>query len=155
SGLSADGVPPSNEGRGYVQSRDSRRALRHVWKLDGLHADGRLSRIVWPPVEPNGQADQELAAREVLARPTLVAEEAAFAQTLEAGMARLQEYLAASGNRTGGEQLFQSHDTYGCPPDLIADLVRENADKGWALAGGALAAYEAHMERQRERGRAA
>jgi alanyl-tRNA synthetase len=153
--LVVDGVLPSNEGRGYVLRRIIRRAIRHFWKLDGLHADGRFWRMVAPLVEVMGQAYPELAAKQALVEQALKAEEAAFAQTLEAGMARLQEYLAASGNRIGGEQLFQLHDTYGCPPDLIADLVRENADKGWALAEGALAEYEAHMERQRERARAA
>ncbi|KAA2285666.1 alanine--tRNA ligase [Arenimonas fontis] len=153
--LVVDGVLPSNEGRGYVLRRIIRRAIRHFWKLDGLHADGRFWRMVAPLVEVMGQAYPELAAKQALVEQALKAEEAAFAQTLEAGMARLQEYLAASGNRIDGEQLFQLHDTYGCPPDLIADLVRENADKGWALAAGALAEYETHMERQRERARAA
>ena len=153
--LVVDGVLPSNEGRGYVLRRIIRRAIRHFWKLDGLHADGRFWRMVAPLVEVMGEAYPELATKQALVEQALKAEEAAFAQTLEAGMTRLQEYLAASGNRIDGEQLFQLHDTYGCPPDLIADLVRENADKGWTLAEDALAGYEAHMQRQRERARAA
>ncbi|MBY4596763.1 alanine--tRNA ligase [bacterium BD-1] len=153
--LVVDGVLPSNEGRGYVLRRIIRRAIRHFWKLDGLSADGKFWRMVQPLVEVMGEAYPELVAKQKLVEQALKAEEAAFAQTLDAGMARLHDYLAASGNRIRGEQLFQLHDTYGCPPDLIADLLRENADKGWALADGALAEYEALMDQQRERARAA
>jgi len=153
--LVVDGVLPSNEGRGYVLRRIIRRAIRHFWKLDGLHADGRFWRMVQPLVEVMGEAYPELAAKQKLVEQALKAEEAAFAQTLDAGMARLHDYLAASGNRISGEQLFQLHDTYGCPPDLIADLLRENADKGWALADDAMPGYEALMAQQRERARAA
>ena len=82
----------------------------------------------------------------------LKAEEAAFAATLDAGMMRLEAALTAGGGRIDGEQLFQLHDTYGCPPDLIVDILRE---KGTALADGATAQYESLMEQQRERARAA
>ena len=153
--LVVDGVLPSNEGRGYVLRRIIRRAIRHFWKLDGLSADGKFWRMVQPLVEVMGEAYPELAAKQKLVEQALKAEEAAFAQTLDAGMARLHDYLTASGNRIKGEQLFALHDTYGCPPDLIADLLRENADKGWALADGAMAEYESLMEQQRERARAA
>ncbi len=153
--LIVDGVLPSNEGRGYVLRRIIRRAVRHFWKLDGLDADGRFWRMVQPLVEAMGEPYPELAAKQKLVEQALKAEEAAFAQTLDAGMARLQDYLAASGNRIRGEQLFQLHDTYGCPPDLIADLLRENADKGWQLADGAMAEYDALMEQQRVRARSA
>ena len=153
--LIVDGVLPSNEGRGYVLRRIIRRAIRHFWKLDGLSADGKFWRMVQPLVEVMGEAYPELVARRSLVEQALRAEEAAFAQTLDAGMARLHDYLAASGNCIRGEQLFQLHDTYGCPPDLIADLLRENADKGWALADGAMAGYETLMDQQRDRARAA
>ena len=153
--LVVDGVLPSNEGRGYVLRRIIRRAIRHFWKLDGLSADGKFWRMVQPLVEVMGEAYPELVAKQKLVEQALKAEEAAFAQTLDAGMARLHDYLAASGNRIRGEQLFQLHDTYGCPPDLIADLLRENADKGWALADGALAEYDTLMDQQRDRARAA
>ncbi|MFY2764367.1 alanine--tRNA ligase [Arenimonas sp. MALMAid1274] len=153
--LIVDGVLPSNEGRGYVLRRIIRRAIRHFWKLDGLSPDGKFWRMVQPLVEAMGQAYPELAKKQPLVEQALKGEEAAFAQTLDAGMARLQDYLAASGNRIRGEQLFQLHDTYGCPPDLIADLLRENADKGWALADGALAEYDTLMDQQRDRARAA
>jgi alanyl-tRNA synthetase len=153
--LIVDGVLPSNEGRGYVLRRIIRRAIRHFWKLDGLSPDGKFWRMVQPLVDVMGEAYPELVAKRALVEQALKGEEAAFAQTLDAGMTRLQDYLAASSNRIRGEQLFQLHDTYGCPPDLIADLLRENADKGWALADGALAEYEGLMDQQRERARAA
>ena len=153
--LIVDGVLPSNEGRGYVLRRIIRRAVRHFWKLDGLSADGKFWRMVQPLVDVMGEAYPELVARHALVEQALKAEETAFGQTLDAGMARLNDYLAASANRIRGDQLFQLHDTYGCPPDLIADLLRENADKGWALADGAMAEYETLMDQQRERARAA
>ena len=152
--LVADGVLPSNEGRGYVLRRIIRRAVRHFWKLDGLSADGKFWRMVQPLVDVMGEAYPELIAKRALVEQALKGEEIAFGQTLDAGMARLSDYLAASGNRIRGEQLFQMHDTYGCPPDLIADLLRENADKGWALADGAMAGYETLMGQQRDRARA-
>jgi alanyl-tRNA synthetase len=153
--LIVDGVLPSNEGRGYVLRRIIRRAVRHFWKLGTLQADGQFWRMVQPLVDVMGEAYPELKAKQPLVEQALRAEEAAFATTLDAGMQRLQSYLQASGNRIDGEQLFALHDTYGCPPDLIADLVRENADKGWALAPGADADYEALMAQQRERARSA
>jgi alanyl-tRNA synthetase len=153
--LIVDGVLPSNEGRGYVLRRIIRRAIRHFWKLDGLSPDGKFWRMVQPLVEVMGEAYPELVARQKQVEQALKGEEAAFAQTLDAGMTRLHDYLAASGNRIRGDQLFQLHDTYGCPPDLIADLLRENAEKGWALADGALPEYESLMEQQRDRARAA
>ena len=153
--LVVDGILPSNEGRGYVLRRIIRRAIRHVWKLDGLKPDGLFWRMVEPLAEVMGEAYPELRARRPLIEQALRAEEATFAQTLDAGMARLQDYLAASDNVIGGEPLFQLHDTYGCPPDLIADLLRENAHKGWRLADDALAVYETQMKQQRDRSRSA
>ena len=152
--LIVDGVLPSNEGRGYVLRRIIRRAVRHFWKLDGLSAEGKFWRMVQPLVDVMGEAYPELVARRGLVEQALKAEETAFGQTLDAGMARLNDYLAASANRIRGDQLFQLHDTYGCPPDLIADLLRENADKGWALADGAMAEYDTLMGQQRDRARA-
>ena len=152
--LVVDGVLPSNEGRGYVLRRIIRRAVRHFWKLDGLSADGKFWRMVQPLVDVMGEAYPELVARRALVEQALKAEETAFGQTLDAGMARLNDYLAASANRIRGDQLFQLHDTYGCPPDLIADLLRENADKGWSLADGAMSEYEGLMGQQRDRARA-
>ena len=150
--LIVDGVLPSNEGRGYVLRRIVRRAVRHIWKLGALQGEGAFWRMVAPLVEVMGEAYPELAAKRELVERALKAEEAAFAQTLDSGMQRLEGYLQAGGGRIDGEQLFQLHDTYGCPPDLIVDILRE---KGAALGDGALDDYERLMTEQRERARAA
>ncbi|HEX5755241.1 MAG TPA: alanine--tRNA ligase, partial [Arenimonas sp.] len=153
--LIVDGVLPSNEGRGYVLRRIIRRAVRHIWKLGNMASDGQFWRMVQPLCEVMGEAYPELVAKRELVERALRAEEAAFAQTLDAGMMRLNEFMQASGGEIGGEQLFQMHDTYGCPPDLIADIARENASRGWRIADAAMPAYEQLMEQQRERARAA
>jgi alanyl-tRNA synthetase len=149
--LVVDGVLPSNEGRGYVLRRIIRRAVRHLWKLGGLQADGGFWRMVRALAEVMGQAYPELASKQAFVEQVLRAEEAAFAQTLEAGMQRLDATLAKSG-ALDGDQLFQLHDTYGCPPDLINDVLRE---KGLALEPAVMAVYEQRMEEQRERARGA
>jgi alanyl-tRNA synthetase len=153
--LVVDGVLPSNEGRGYVLRRIIRRAIRYIWKLGALRPDGLFWRMVQPLVEMMGEAYPELKAKQALVEQALKAEEAAFAATLDAGMQKLQEYLHASSGSIDGGQLFALHDTYGCPPDLIADLVRENSDKGWRLAPDANARYDELMDQQRERARSA
>src|SRR6188508_1350116 len=150
--LIVDGVLPSNEGRGYVLRRIIRRAIRYIWKLGALQADGLFWRMVEPLVEMMGGAYPELAAKRGFVEQALKAEEAAFAQTLDAGMQRLENALGASGGRIDGEQLFQLHDTYGCPPDLILDVLRE---RGAEPAPDAVAQYERLMEQQRERARGA
>ena len=150
--LIVDGVLPSNEGRGYVVRRIIRRAVRHFWKLGTLQADGLFWRMVQPLVEMMGDAYPELLLKRGLVEAALKAEEAAFATTLDAGMMRLESALSAGGGNIDGEQLFQLYDTYGCPPDLIVDILRE---KGENLAAGAIAQYEALMEQQRERARSA
>ncbi|TXH70946.1 MAG: alanine--tRNA ligase [Lysobacteraceae bacterium] len=150
--LIVDGVLPSNEGRGYVLRRIIRRAIRHLWKLGALSADGNFWRMVQPLADVMGGAYPELVEKRELVERALKAEEAAFAQTLDAGMVRLEAYFAQSGGTIDGEQLFQLHDTYGCPPDLIADILRE---KGGELPPGAMADYERRMGEQRERARAA
>jgi len=150
--LIVDGVLPSNEGRGYVLRRIIRRAVRHFWKLGALSADGSFWRMVAPLIETMGDAYPELGQKRELVERALKAEEAAFSQTLDAGMQRLEGYLAQAGGTIDGEQLFQLHDTYGCPPDLIADILRE---RGIELPPTAMADYERLMEQQRERARAA
>ncbi|WP_407060853.1 alanine--tRNA ligase [Agrilutibacter terrestris] len=150
--LIVDGVLPSNEGRGYVLRRIIRRAIRHFWKLGALSSDGSFWRMVAPLIDVMGEAYPELVQKRELVERALKAEEAAFAQTLDAGMQRLEGYLAQGGGTIDGEQLFQLHDTYGCPPDLIADILRE---KGTELPPTAMAEYERLMEQQRERARAA
>ncbi|MCC8363573.1 alanine--tRNA ligase [Lysobacter sp. A6] len=150
--LIVDGVLPSNEGRGYVLRRIVRRAVRHFWKLGALQADGAFWRMVAPLCDVMGEAYPELVRKRDLVERSLKAEEAAFAQTLDAGMQRLEGYLHQSDGALTGEQLFQLHDTYGCPPDLIADILRE---KGMTLPPETMTAYDGLMEQQRERARAA
>ncbi|GAA4799931.1 alanine--tRNA ligase [Lysobacter hankyongensis] len=150
--LIVDGVLPSNEGRGYVLRRIVRRAIRHLWKLGALSAEGNFWRMVQPLIDVMGGAYPELIEKRELIERALKAEEAAFSQTLDAGMVRLDGYLVQNNGLIDGEQLFQLHDTYGCPPDLIADILRE---KGMDLPPGAMADYERWMEEQRERARAA
>src|SRR6478609_9090469 len=150
--LIVDGVLPSNEGRGYVLRRIIRRAVRHFWKLGTVGGDGYFWRLVGPLCDVMGDAYPELVQQRVLVERALKAEEAAFAQTLDSGMLRLDAYLASSNGSIDGEQLFQLHDTYGCPPDLIADILRERASE---LQPSAMADYEQLMEQQRDRARAA
>ena len=151
--LVVDGVLPSNEGRGYVLRRIIRRAIRHLWKLGGLQPGGTFWKMVAPLVETMGEAYPELAQKQALVERALQAEEAAFAQTLDAGMARLENFLARGHGALDGEQLFQLHDTYGCPPDLVADIMRER--EGAELAPSAMEDYERLMAQQRERARGA
>ncbi len=156
--LIVDGVLPSNEGRGYVLRRIIRRAIRYIWKLGALQADGLFWRMVQPLVEAMGTAYPELTAKRSLIEQALKAEEAAFAQTLDAGMMRLEAMLVAGSQdgtikpRLDGEQLFLLHDTYGCPPDLILDILRE---RELAPADNAQADYDRLMQAQRQRARGA
>ncbi|MEO7252190.1 MAG: alanine--tRNA ligase [Arenimonas sp.] len=150
--LIVDGVMPSNEGRGYVLRRIIRRAIRYFWKLGTLQADGQFWRMLQPLIEMMGDAYPELVAKRKLIEQALRAEEAAFAQTLDAGMMRLDSALAAGGGSIDGEQLFQLHDTFGCPPDLVLDILRE---RELSPAPAAIEQYERLMELQRERARGA
>jgi alanyl-tRNA synthetase len=147
--LIVDGVLPSNLGRGYVLRRIIRRAVRHFWKLGALNAEGNFWRMLQPLIDVMGEAYPEIAEKRVLIERALKAEEAAFSQTLDAGMARLEGYLAQNGGTVTGEQLFLLHDTYGCPPDLIADILRE---KGLSdLTPEVVAEYNRRMEEQKRK----
>ena len=150
--LIVDGVLPTNEGRGYVLRRIIRRAIRYFWKLGSLQPDGQFWRMVQPLIDMMGEAYPELIARRGLIEQALRAEEAAFAQTLDAGMNRLEVTLAASGGTINGEQLFQMHDTYGCPPDLVLDILRE---RDLSPAPDAMQEYDRLMNQQRDRARGA
>lgn len=146
--LIADGVLPSNEGRGYVLRRIMRRALRHGHKL-GI-TDLFFNRLVAPLAEEMGGAFPELLAHRVQIEKTIRAEEEAFATTLDKGMKLLDEAIGRI--RDGvipGEVVFKLYDTYGFPVDLTNDIARE---RGLALDEPG---YEAAMEAQRNRARAA
>ena len=145
--LIVDGVIPSNDGRGYVLRRIIRRALRHGHKLG--QAQPFFHKLVEDLAAVMGQAYPELvkAKREVIA--TLKTEEIRFAETLEHGMKILDIALAREGNTIDGETVFTLYDTFGFPVDLTADVARERG-KSVDMAG-----YEAAMEAQRTKARAA
>ncbi len=150
--LIVDGVLPSNEGRGYVLRRIIRRAIRHLWKLGALTAGGAFWRMLAPLAEVMGSAYPELISKQTLIEQALRSEEAAFAQTLDAGMQRLDNLIARGNSQLDGEALFQLHDTYGCPPDLVLDILRE---RGLSPVASAQKVYEQLMDEQRRRAREA
>jgi alanyl-tRNA synthetase len=146
--LIADGVLPSNEGRGYVLRRIMRRAIRHGYKL-GLN-EPFFFKLVAPLGEAMGKAYPELVARRAQLEKTIRAEEDAFAQTLARGMALLEDAIKSAKDKViAGEVVFKLYDTYGFPVDLTADIARE---RGLKLDE---AGYEREMNKQREQARAA
>ena len=145
--LVSDGVNPSNEGRGYVQRRIIRRAIRHGYQLGKktpffhkLVAD--LARLM-------GDAYPRLAADEKRITAVLKAEEERFFETLEVGMQILDAALAGGAKLLPGEVAFKLHDTYGFPLDLSADVCRE---RGVAIDE---TGFHAAMEKQKNQARAA
>jgi alanyl-tRNA synthetase len=146
--LIADGVLPSNEGRGYVLRRIMRRAMRHG-QLLGSH-EPLMWKLVPALVREMGQAYPELARGEALITETLKLEETRFRKTLARGLTLLEE--AASGLATGdmldGETAFKLYDTYGFPLDLTQDALRQ---RGISVN---LDGFNDAMERQRAEARA-
>ncbi|WP_295546764.1 alanine--tRNA ligase [uncultured Pseudacidovorax sp.] len=145
--LVSDGVVPSNEGRGYVQRRIIRRAIRHGYKL------GRkkpfFHKLVADLVALMGAAYPRLQAQAQHITDTLKAEEERFYETLANGMDILDTALAGGQKTLPGEVAFKLHDTYGFPLDLTQDVCRER-DVTVDEAG-----FDAAMERQKAAGRAA
>jgi alanyl-tRNA synthetase len=145
--LIVDGVIPGNEGRGYVLRRIIRRALRHGYKLG--RKEPFFHRLVADLARAMGDAYPELvAARERVAQ-VLAQEEERFGETLEHGMAILEQALARGDRQLDGETAFRLYDTFGFPLDLTADVCRE---RGVAVDE---AGFDAAMSRQREQARAA
>jgi alanyl-tRNA synthetase len=147
--LIADGVLPSNEGRGYVLRRIMRRAMRHVHMMGAR--EPVMHRLVPVLVRQMGGAYPELSRAEALTVETLLLEETQFRRTLERGLHLLNEETEKLG---GGQALpggvaFRLYDTYGFPLDLTQDALRE---QGRAVD---LAGFETAMEEQRARARAA
>ncbi len=145
--LVVDGVTPSNEGRGYVQRRIIRRAIRHGYKLGKqtpffhkLVAD--LARLM-------GDAYPKLAEQATRITEVLRVEEERFFETLEIGMEILDAAVPADSKVLPGEVAFKLHDTYGFPLDLTQDVCRE---RGVAVDE---AGFHAAMEAQKAKGRAA
>jgi alanyl-tRNA synthetase len=147
--LIADGVLPSNEGRGYVLRRIMRRAMRHA-QLLGAH-DPLMWRLVWALVREMGQAYPELVRAEVLIEETLRLEETRFRKTLERGLAILDEKSGSlkKGDMFDGETAFTLYDTYGFPLDLTQDALR---NRGISVD---IASFTDSMEQQRAKARAA
>jgi alanyl-tRNA synthetase len=146
--LIADGVLPSNEGRGYVLRRIMRRAMRHAELL------GTREPLMWKLVpaltREMGQAYPELLRAEALITETLKLEETRFRRTLERGLAILDEKSAGlkSGAMFDGDTAFTLYDTYGFPLDLTQDALRS---RGISVD---IASFTDAMERQREKARA-
>jgi len=146
--LIADGVLPSNEGRGYVLRRIIRRACRHGNKLG---AKGSFFyQIVAALAAEMGEAFPELKGQQAHIERVLKAEEEQFAKTLEQGLRILEQDLAQlQGDVVPGDVVFKLYDTYGFPMDLTADIAREREltiDE---------AGFEREMDAQRERARSA
>ncbi len=142
--LIADGVTPSNEGRGYVLRRIIRRAVRHGNKLGATKPF--FASLVETLVEQMGDAYPQLRERQAVIEAALAGEEEQFARTLDKGMAILDETLGElKGSVIPGEVIFRLYDTYGFPVDLTNDIARER-DLTLDLDG-----YESEMEQQRRR----
>lgn len=146
--LVADGVMPSNEGRGYVLRRIIRRAVRHGNKLGATEAF--FYKLVPTLIDVMGDAAKGLAATQVIVEKALKAEEEQFARTLERGLGILDSALnELQGETLDGDTVFKLYDTYGFPVDLTADVCRERniiVDE---------AGFEAAMAEQRSRAQAA
>jgi alanyl-tRNA synthetase len=145
--LVVDGVIPGNEGRGYVLRRIVRRAIRHGYKLG--QKQPFFHRLVADLSLVMGEAYPELSKAKERVAQVLKAEEERFAETLENGMRVLEGALHREDRMLDGETVFQLYDTFGFPVDLTADIARE---RGIMIDH---AGFEAAMERQRERARAA
>jgi alanyl-tRNA synthetase len=145
--LVVDGVIPGNEGRGYVLRRIVRRAIRHGYKLG--QKQPFFHRIVEDLDAAMGAAYPELRKDKTRVTGVLKQEEERFAETLENGMGVLESALASGEKLLDGETAFRLYDTFGFPVDLTADICRE---RGVMLD---MAGFEAAMQAQRERARAA
>lgn len=144
--LIADGVNPSNEGRGYVLRRIIRRAVRHGNKLGATGSF--FYKMLQPLVDVMGVAYPELAANQARIEALLLKEEEQFAKTLEQGLKLLEGELAnLKGSVIPGAVVFKLYDTYGFPADLTADIARER-DLTIDEAG-----FEVEMAAQRQRAR--
>ena len=146
--LIADGVLPSNEGRGYVLRRIMRRAMRHAELL------GAREPLMWKLVpalsREMGQAYPELLRAEPLITETLKLEETRFRKTLERGLSILDDETKSlkKGDKLKGETAFTLYDTYGFPLDLTQDALRPRG------IGVDVDAFNTAMEKQREKARA-
>ena len=146
--LIADGVLPSNEGRGYVLRRIMRRAMRHGQLLGAK--EPLMWRLVWALVREMGQAYPELVRAEKTIEETLRLEETRFRKTLDRGLTILDDKSASlkQGDMFDGETAFTLYDTYGFPLDLTQDALRNRG------IGVDLISFTDAMERQKTKARA-
>ena len=145
--LVSDGVIPSNEGRGYVQRRIVRRAIRHGYKLG--RKQPFFHKLVADLVTLMGDAYPRLRAEQARITEVLRVEEERFYETLENGMQILDAALAGGAQVLPGDVAFKLHDTYGFPLDLTNDVCRE---RGLRVDE---AGFAAAMEKQKSQARAA
>ncbi len=145
--LITDGVIPGNEGRGYVLRRIIRRAIRHGYKLGCKRPF--FHTLVAALSRAMGEAYPELVAAQAKVEQVLKQEEERFAETLEHGMAVLEGAMQKEDRMLDGSTVFKLYDTFGFPLDLTADIARE---RGFTVD---FAGFEAEMEQQRSRARAA
>ena len=144
--LIADGVLPSNEGRGYVLRRIMRRALRHAYKLGMI--DHPLSTLFPVLEELMGDEYPVLKNNSEIVKANLAQEESQFSQTLEQGMQLLESVITEiDGKEIPGEIVFKLYDTYGFPVDMTADFARERN------LGIDIDTYESLMQAQKDRAR--
>ncbi len=145
--LLADGIYPSNEGRGYVLRRILRRAVRHAWLL------GRrvptLTPLTEVVVSELGDVYPELRAKASYIREVTQTEEERFLATIEGGLGRLEEIFAQGETLISGEDAFRLYDTFGFPIDLTQIIANERG------VGVDLAGFEQSLGEQRQRSRVA
>jgi alanyl-tRNA synthetase len=145
--LIADGVMPSNEGRGYVLRRIMRRAMRHAHQLGAK--EPLLYRMLPTLISLMGDAYPELKRAENLVKEVLKTEEERFKTTLDRGLKLLEDEVQKiyNGDSLGGDVAFKLYDTYGFPLDLTEDILKK---KNIAVD---IAKFESCMEEQKERAR--
>ena len=141
--LISDGIVPSNEGRGYVLRRIIRRAVRHGYKLG--QQEPFFYQLIGPLVEIMGDAYPMFSKAQSLIEQVIEQEEIQFSKTLSKGLKILDhELLELSSHKIPGELIFQLYDTFGFPPDLIADIAKE---RGFLMD---YAGFDKVMERRRK-----
>ena len=145
--LLADGVYPSNEGRGYVLRRILRRAVRHAWLLE--RREPTLAPLTETVVRTMGGVYPELREKAGFIREVTETEERRFLETVEGGLTRLEEIFASGTRQIGGEEAFRLYDTFGFPLDLTMLIA---AERGVSVD---TEGFERSLEAQRERSRLA
>ncbi|MBA3319064.1 MAG: alanine--tRNA ligase [Gemmatimonadales bacterium] len=145
--LLADGVYPSNEGRGYVLRRILRRAVRHAWLLG--RREPTLAPLTDVVVDQMGEVYPELTAKAKFIREVTETEERRFLETIEGGLRRLDEIFASGATAISGEEAFKLYDTFGFPIDLTQIIAGERG------VGVDLTGFARALDQQRERSRSA